>query len=208
METIAEFDAPPVPLTTERLILRPMVDEDFPWFILLHADPRVARFLADGKPRTADATRYWWDTTLRLYATEGIGHLAVVRESDGQLIGRCGLTYWELECPTPQARVRRLFWGRGSAPADLNVTLELEVGYVLAVQHWGNGYATEAARVMRDLAFARGTERIMLVLRPENTASILVASKLGAMPMPGKFRMGGTVFEVHTINRPKRARPS
>jgi RimJ/RimL family protein N-acetyltransferase len=54
------------------------------------------------------------------------------------------------------------------------------VGYAIAKEKWGNGYATEAAAAAVDHAFRRlKLERIVAVAYPENTASIRVMEKLG-----------------------------
>lgn len=47
-------------------------------------------------------------------------------------------------------------------------------------RHWGQGYATEAARAALNHGIATlGIKRIVSLIRPENVASIRVAEKIG-----------------------------
>jgi RimJ/RimL family protein N-acetyltransferase len=63
---------------------------------------------------------------------------------------------------------------------DLDGELELEVGWTLASEHWGRGYATEAALACRDLALGDlGWKRIVSLIDRTNAASIRVAEKIG-----------------------------
>ena len=56
-----------------------------------------------------------------------------------------------------------------------------ELGYWLGVPHWGNGYATEAARAARDWAFETvGVDRLISLVDLENARSLRVAERLGA----------------------------
>jgi RimJ/RimL family protein N-acetyltransferase len=58
-----------------------------------------------------------------------------------------------------------------------------ELGWTLAYDAWGNGYATEAARAVRDwVRTERGVTRLISVIAPANVASQRVAERLGATP--------------------------
>ncbi|WP_245730352.1 GNAT family N-acetyltransferase [Micromonospora pallida] len=59
------------------------------------------------------------------------------------------------------------------------LTDDIEVGWHLHPDCWGNGYATEAARAMVDREFAAGTEQIYAVVDPGNEPSKAVARRLG-----------------------------
>ena len=56
---------------------------------------------------------------------------------------------------------------------------EHEVGWHLHPDAWGHGYATEAAGAVLDQAFADGHDEVFAVVRPDNTASLAVAHRLG-----------------------------
>ena len=73
----------------------------------------------------------------------------------------------------------------GSRPTCVQAeeATEVELGWTLAREHWGHGYATEAAAGIRDWAYGElGIERLISIIHPENTASEAVARRLGAVP--------------------------
>ena len=141
--------------TTPRLLLRTFRDDDLPVYAALNADPRVMEFLG-GRPMSregSDAMARW---AQRLHAREGLGLLAVERRADGAFLGMCGL--------------HRLDWW----PDDV------EVAWRLAPEHWGNGYATEAATAWLDHGFgALGLPRIVSITDPPHARSIAVMHRLG-----------------------------
>lgn len=145
-------------LTTDRLMLRAFAASDFEAYALIMADPEVTQFLGEGRPLTrVDA---WRQLAMILghWTLRGFGLWAVEERASGRLIGRVG-------CHEPEG-----------FPA-------FEVGYVLAREAWGNGYAREGAAAA--LQFARQTLRrreITSIIRPANTGSIRVATSLGARP--------------------------
>ncbi|GGO98611.1 GNAT family N-acetyltransferase [Wenjunlia tyrosinilytica] len=55
-----------------------------------------------------------------------------------------------------------------------------KLGYAIAAEEWGRGYATDAARALTTYAFAElGLHRISAAIGPENAASIAIVEKLG-----------------------------
>jgi RimJ/RimL family protein N-acetyltransferase len=55
-----------------------------------------------------------------------------------------------------------------------------KLGYAIHADHWGRGYATDAARVMLRFAFTtQGRHRVTAAIGPENEASIAVVKRLG-----------------------------
>lgn len=144
-------------LSTNKLILRhiQVTDED----ALHHAvfgDADVMLF-GDGIQTKAWA-RAWIIRQIEQYQTRGFGPYAVVEKKRNEIIGYCGLFYFP----------------------DVNGQPEIEIGYRLARSVWGKGYATEAARAVRDYAFTiLGMKRLIAIIDPSNTASIRVAEKIG-----------------------------
>lgn len=56
----------------------------------------------------------------------------------------------------------------------------VELGYILSKKYWGKGYATELGAACLDYGFhVLGFNRIVAEIRPENTASLSVARRLG-----------------------------
>ena len=147
-------------LDTERLVLRQWRDDDVDAYSALCADPEVMRWHgAAGAPLTRTEATTQMNGFRTRWADEGFGlWCATAKPSDG-CIGFIGLA-------TPRFLPEVL-------PA-------VEIGWRLARDHWGNGYATEGARTVMDFAFGTlGLDRLVSITRPENRNSWNVMQKLG-----------------------------
>jgi len=139
-------------------VLRRVTPDDLPFYTRLHALPKVAE-----------------------HEKLALGYLAVVRKADGALIGRCGLMDMVVESAKPEHGMLRGWFGRERAPADVALTYETELGYTLDPAAWGQGFATEAARCVRD--YARDVLRLsytVSAILPSNVRSRRVAQRSGA----------------------------
>ena len=159
--------------TTPRLILRTFREDDLPVYAALNAHPEVVRWLG-GEPLTrehSDAIAEW---AQELYAEERIGLLAVERQSDGAFLGMCGLHH------------------QASFPDDV------EIAWRLAYEHWGKGYATEAATGWLDLAFGPlGLDRVISITDPPNVRSLAVMRRLGmAFDHEAQVEDEGVLFDA------------
>ena len=155
-------------LETERLRLRMPSMHDLDALARIYADPEVMRYLGSGQTATREQTAQSIRTTMARWYDDGFGMFFVDRKEDGALVGRVGLLVWDAEAWKPTTRARAV------GP------VELEVGYVLGREFWGLGYASEAATAARDYALRElQAERLIALIRPENTASKAVARKLG-----------------------------
>lgn len=145
-------------LETERLLIRPYTTEDLPFLESLVSDPRVVRFIGNGKPRTTEGARMFFNWNLsHMKEDQLFGLQVLVEKESGELIGHAGLV-----------------------PQEVDGVTEIEVGYWIAPAYWGKGFATEAAAAFRDAAFERLNEdRIIALIYPDNIASCRVAEKLG-----------------------------
>jgi RimJ/RimL family protein N-acetyltransferase len=141
-------------LTTPRLTLRTFRGDDLAHYAALNADPEVARWLGGPITRShSDSIAEWAQD---LYEQEGIGLLAVERSDDGVFLGMCGLHH------------------QSSYPDDV------EVAWRLAREHWGYGYATEAATAWLDHGFGTlGFPRIISITDLQNVRSLAVMQRLG-----------------------------
>lgn len=165
-------------IESERLILRRIELADLEFFTEVHADPEVARYLSHGKPRSAQESLAWVQSVLRTYEDFELGQLAVLRKSDGVLIGRCGLSDLAVEAKAGEAAVPRGWYQRDDAPADAQIVFERELGYTFHRSNWGQGYASEAARCVFD--YARDVlrlPRVVSLIHPENSRSIRVIQR-------------------------------
>lgn len=142
-------------LQTERLLLRPLSDDDSPELRTLFGDSEALEIW--GGPLDEAGVSAWIDRNVARYDRDGFGRCAVILRESGELVGDCGLVRTEVE---------------GSA--------EVELGWVTRRSHWGKGIATEAAAAWRDLAFGDlGLDRIVSMVSERNVASRRVAEKLG-----------------------------
>lgn len=139
-------------LLTDRLRLRPLTVADTDWWVRLHADARVNEFVGGYTPETAAARLHANEES---WAQRGYGLFAVESRATGEAVGRCGITWYE--------------------PFG-----EPEAGWTLAAEHWGHGYATEAAQAL--LTWSDETlalPRLLALIRTANTGSLAVAHRLG-----------------------------
>jgi len=147
-------------LKTERLTLRGHRLEDFVDCAAMWADPEVTRFIG-GKPLTEEEA---WTRLLRYvghWALLGFGYWVAEEDATGSLVGEIGFAEYK---------------------RDLEPSLKgtPEVGWVLASQAHGKGYATEAVRAVVAWGDAHfSAARTACIIAPENVASIRVAVKCG-----------------------------
>ncbi|HEV2272128.1 MAG TPA: GNAT family N-acetyltransferase [Steroidobacteraceae bacterium] len=168
-------------IESDRLILRRIDRNDCDFFIQLHADPEVTRYLPHGRPRSSEESLAWVQAVLHSYEAFGLGQLAVLRKSDGMLIGRCGLSDLAVEARATGATAPRGWYERAEAPATVEVVFEPELGYTFHRSSWGQGYASEAARSV--FHYARDVlrlPRVVSLIHPENARSLRVAQRFGA----------------------------
>lgn len=141
---------------TERLFLRHFHILDHGPMYRIFGDADVMRF-GDGV-QTKEWVHGWLATCFDQYQQWGFGPYAVVERTSREVIGYCGLFFFP----------------------DVGGQAEVEIGYRFARAAWGYGYATEAARAVRDWAFQTlCLKRLIAMIDPNNTASIRVAKKLG-----------------------------
>lgn len=88
--------------------------------------------------------------------------------------------------------------------ADGARTDDVEVGWHLHPEHWGHGYATEAASGALARAWAAGLTRVHAVVRPGNERSVAVTRRLGMRPMGRTDRWYGVELEAFSLDRPGR----
>ena len=166
-------------IESERLLLRRITRDDYDFFARLHAMPEVRRYLGNGQPQSAEESRVWVER-VAMYERVNLGLLAVVRKSDGRLIGRCGLSELVVDANAAPGTIPRGWFQRAQAPAGTQLLDTPDLGYTFDPASWGHGYATEAARCVFDYARANlGWRRIVSVIHPDNVRSLRVAERSG-----------------------------
>lgn len=144
-------------LTTDRLLMREFRPEDFEAYAEMMADPEVGRFLMDGRPLTRAEAWRQMAMFIGHWVMRGYGLWAVEERATGRFIGRIGCL-------------------------ELDGFPNFEIAYTLTRSAWGHGYAREgAAAALRYARDVLGRRKIASFIRPDNTASIRVATSLGAV---------------------------
>jgi RimJ/RimL family protein N-acetyltransferase len=163
-------------LETSRLILREFRPHDVDALARVLSDPETMRFYP--APCDRAGVEEWIARNLRRYADHGHGLWAMMLKSSGELVGDCGLTV-----------------------QDVDGNHEIEIGYHVRRDLWGQGLATEAARACRDFGFERlPVERLISLIRPENLQSRRVAEKNG-MTVWKELIWRGLPHRVYAIRR-------
>ena len=126
-------------------------------------------------------TQAWLNRVLECNETVSYGQLAVVTKADGQLIGRCGLSYFEILADHGNSGALIASRGPSAGPGWAAENVDIELGYVLDPPFWGQGYGPEAVRVVFEYACnVLDLQRIVSYIRPDNRPSIALAIKMGA----------------------------
>jgi RimJ/RimL family protein N-acetyltransferase len=156
-------------LETDRLLLRAPVPEDADALAPMYADPEVMRYVGDGRTLSRAETERSVRRMIERWNADGFGLFTTVRRDDEAVIGRVGLLVWNSDTWEPTTRAEA-----AGGPS------EVEVGYTLGRDYWGQGFATEAAGAVRDYALGDlGAGRLIALIIHGNTASENVARKLG-----------------------------
>jgi RimJ/RimL family protein N-acetyltransferase len=150
-------------LETERLVLRPPTLEDAAVAGELYGDPEVMRFIGGTPPPEA------WPAIVErwVWRWEANRTGPFVVECDGRFIGRVGVNAWDVRT-----------WTISTFP-EAGEFAQPELGWALVRSAWGNGYATEAARAVKEWV---SVDSLVSVIAPANVASQRVAERLGAAP--------------------------
>jgi RimJ/RimL family protein N-acetyltransferase len=185
-------------IESTRLVLRRVAPGDLPFFTRIHSVADVVRYIGHGRPRSAEETQAWLDSTRASYAEHELGQLAVLRKADGVLLGRCGLSDLVIESTPASNATPRAWFGRALAPAGLAVAQERELGYTFDATFWGHGYATEAAQCV--FAYARDVlklSRVISVIDGNNARSQRVAERCGLRRTGGRIDNFGRLLDVY-----------
>jgi RimJ/RimL family protein N-acetyltransferase len=144
-------------LSTERLVLRPVMADDHAAVLAHWTQPDVRRFLFDGAALSGVEVAETIDESIGDFAARGFGVWLIELGSTADLIGTAGL--------------RPL----GSSG--------LEIFYSLAPGAWGHGYATEAARAVVEYGLGPlGLPEVLAEVDEGNAASVAVVRRLGMTP--------------------------
>jgi RimJ/RimL family protein N-acetyltransferase len=164
-------------IETERLLMRGWRDSDYERWAEIMGNPAVSR--GHGNVAGMTPSEAWREMAMMAghWALKGFGHWALEIPATGELVGRAGLYY----------------------PPDWPA---LEVGWTVAHEHWGRGYAPEAARAAVEWAHDHlGARHIISLIAPWNKQSLRVAEKLGE-EVEGPFSARGHDMLVYGADLP------
>lgn len=141
--------------TPRLMLLRCWRPADLDGYSALNTDPEVMEHLG-GRPLTRAESDAFARYGEQWHDREGLGLLPVLRRSDGEFLGMCGM--------------HRHRWYPD----------QVEVGWRFARHAWGHGYAAEAATRWLDHGFGPiGLDRVISITAPANTRSQAVMRRLG-----------------------------
>ena len=145
-----------VVIATERLALRHLTFDDAPFILRLLNEPSWLEFIGDKGVRSLeDARAYLANGPIAMYARAGFGLYMTESKEGGVPIGMCGLIK------------------RDSLP-------DIDIGFALFPEHWGKGYAFEAASaVLKSAKDEHAMRRVVAIASPANRRSIELLGRLG-----------------------------
>jgi [ribosomal protein S5]-alanine N-acetyltransferase len=152
-------------LHTSRLILREFRSDDWPAVLAYQKDPRYLRYYAWTGRTAAEVQRFVQMFIDQQYEEPRTRYqMALCLRESGDLIGNCGIR-------------RSAAWSH-----------DAEIGYELAPDQWGKGYATEAVGEILRFGFEElGLHRIAAWTVADNAASARVLEKAG-FSLEGRLR--------------------
>jgi RimJ/RimL family protein N-acetyltransferase len=147
-------------LETERLFIRPWQPDDRPAFAALTQDPEVMQYVHAGLPYSEAEVDEFLGRQARQLAAFGVCMGAIIEKSTGRLAGVAG-----------------------TQPLGD----DYEIGWWLARDLWGRGYATEAGgAAMEHVLHTLQRPRVVAIIDPGNEPSKRVVERLG-MKCEGRF---------------------
>jgi ribosomal-protein-alanine N-acetyltransferase len=174
-------------LTTSRLILRPFTAQDADPLYRILAEKDMLKFFPGTNSPSIEGAQRLIQAQLDHWAKHDYGWWAVALRADPEqtVLGWNGLQY-------------------------LPDTDEIEIGFLLNKDHWGQGLTTEAAQAGLQFGFETlNLPQIMAVAHPENRASRRVLEKLG-MAGTGRadyFGMKVSRYELISANPSDKSAP-
>lgn len=155
-------------LETERLRMRPITQDDYALVHKLQTHPEVMRYIGMGHPKSEIEAQELFHRMHRHQQKHGFSLCPTYEKNSGSFIGFSGLVHLELKDDNP----------------------DIEVGYWLLPEYWGNGYATEAATACVNWAFQNlPIDSLVGITHPDNQRSQNVLKKAGLVCIgPSTYR--------------------
>ncbi len=181
------IDEVDVVVTTERLVVRPWRHAEADRLLDILSRVEVARWLGDGPPRLMrdlDEAHERIDRYRECSTTAPLGFWAVVRRDTGRPVG----SVLTLELPHAEAG-------------------EVQIGWHLHPDSWGQGYAREAAAAVLDRALGHGLDEVWALTHVTNSPSRAVAAAIGMRDQGVHTRWYDEPSQVFRADRSTHPRP-
>jgi len=170
-----------LPVLTERLVVREYTMSDLDDVLAVIGDARV--FWWRARPYGRVGARAWLDEAITFAREHDIGRYAVqLRDS----------------AAGPSAYRGRVIGGVSLLPREFDGRVEVEIGWHMAGDLWGRGYATEAGAALMREARRRGLRRLVSFIMPGNVQSRRVAEKLG-LRLEGEVQWASRPHELWRV---------
>jgi RimJ/RimL family protein N-acetyltransferase len=159
-------------LETERLALRQWEPGDADFVLDLYSRWEVQRFIGNHPQVMRDRA-------------EAEDRIRIWRSIGQQVMAHPAHTIWAVELKEPATPahlagallLKSIPASSGSLP--LQPSGDTEIGWHFHPDHWGNGYATEAAAAVLAYALDSGLDKVVAVTAPANIASQRVCARIG-----------------------------
>ncbi|MGE6256950.1 GNAT family N-acetyltransferase [Heyndrickxia sporothermodurans] len=145
-------------ILSERLLLRPYNDNDLDFLESLLANPNIVRYIGNGQTRDEEGVKKFLDWIYYTYSLNAnYGLKLILEKGSNKRIGHAGLV-----------------------PQIINGKEEIEIGYWISQEYWGRGFATEAARGLKNYGKNKlQIGKMIALIQKDNSASQKVAKKIG-----------------------------
>lgn len=173
-------------ITTKRLILREIAEEDQHGIFALDSDPEVLRYLNLPLMKNLQEAQKVVHYIQKQYKENGIGRWAMILRENNEFIGWCGIKLMNDHVLN-------------------NRTNYYDIGYRLLAKRWGAGYATEAAEACIEYAFDEmKLKEIHGTAMFGNFASARVLEKLGMERIEDFVDENGKNWHWYTLESSRR----
>lgn len=148
-------------LETERLIMRPMLDEDAEALFDMDKNPDVHKYLWQKPYKNIAEIHDYINYIRKQYEENGIGRFSTLIKETNELIGWTGIKYI-------------------NDHVENGKTNFYDYGYRLNEKFWNKGYATEASKAWLDYGFNQmNIKEMNAYTHSENGASNHILQKVG-----------------------------
>lgn len=162
---------------TNRLIIRELTIHDIPKMYQIYQNPEIKKFIPDIDDYLENELEKHKAYIKNVYNFYGYGLWGIFSKETGELIGRGGIQN-----------------------TLVNGKEEIELGYLLDINHWGYGFALECVRAILRYSFQElHRNRIIAMIHPLNVRSLKVAERIG-MQKESDILKDGSKYSLYSVN--------